>query len=1017
MRGDLINMKKITVGWLLKNNHTTLTVLLAFLLLSSTMIFPIAAEDNGTVDLKFVGIFGITGDLREGSEHIIKATIINDGTKNITLPFIVSLIVDGKLVPESNVTLAGLIKQKPTEVNITWQATLGDHTLTVFVDYGNIIDFETEENNNYQKRDITINERDTDLTFQPRKIYYPRTLRAAQNNTLYTNIINLGKNTTKKINVTFYVDGKWIQSHHIDGLSKNIEHNISFQWKPATHGTYNLNITIDPLDSISNEYNETNNFLEKTVVVNVAYLKWWNSSWHYRKFYDIIGEGNISVDVNFSAYLTDLGIPEKTIENDTITIIRYHKNGTLEEPVTNYTYNETSQKITWHAQNAYYCIYFDVKENIGTRKPTSPIPFMNASGNPQLLLTAPPEGWQIIQNTELPLYFEPEDTFVFSYTSICYANQLFADFYFNETLEDTVDFETEDNLSWTVSYELPRQRGDWTMQIKAEDHAGYQPERITNTFYVGYPDLIMDSIQFTPAVTEEDPFYQGSQLTITATTHSDNTSVENVNITLFIDDQYIASYDNVTVNETTPTTVTFKHDFNQIGTFNISVQIDPADEIEELTINEDNNEQWKLLTVHGIPDLLIEGIYLKNQTVDEGDPVTVSTVITNAGTGNATNYQVALHFEQHDDEIMEYADPKSSTTFTVNINESKNISLIWSSAEFGNEQYKGKWITGIQIIIADNKPVQKPWHNSRELYKPRLTVRPEEKISPKITLGTIPDHEQFETVLINPQITDQSGIKKVQLTIKNPNNKVLRQELTMSTNNYYPYEYTDTSIIGTYNLTITAWDNSIYSEQTAATINRLFRIIPDQTPPTFEYSGVSPATQLPEKNLLFTCIISDLTEIKTVMLTIEDYNGTIEQHSMSKTTNKGKYTFTTSYELVGKYTYTISAEDKEKNPATTEEKHFWITPDLNDTDNDGIPDWWEAKYGLDLHNPTDAENDNDNDGYTNIEEYKRGTNPLKSVASISELLKNLEQNSAYLAASLIFFIVLVLLAIYFYRRQ
>jgi uncharacterized repeat protein (TIGR01451 family) len=46
-----------------------------------------------------------------------------------------------------------------------------------------------------------------------------------------------------------------------------------------------------------------------------------------------------------------------------------------------------------------------------------------------------------------------------------------------------------------------------------------------------------------------------------------------------------------------------------------------------------------------------------------------------------------------------------------------------------------------------------------------------------------------------------------------------------------------------------------------------------------------------------------------------------------------------------------------------------------DTDSDGIPDWWEAKNGLDPNNPLDASQDSDHDGLTNLQEYQRGTDP------------------------------------------
>ncbi|GHV58874.1 hypothetical protein FACS1894182_12090 [Bacteroidia bacterium] len=50
-----------------------------------------------------------------------------------------------------------------------------------------------------------------------------------------------------------------------------------------------------------------------------------------------------------------------------------------------------------------------------------------------------------------------------------------------------------------------------------------------------------------------------------------------------------------------------------------------------------------------------------------------------------------------------------------------------------------------------------------------------------------------------------------------------------------------------------------------------------------------------------------------------------------------------------------------------------------DSDNDGIPDAWEKKYGLNPNDPTDAVKDLNGDGYTNIEKYINGIDPTKKV--------------------------------------
>jgi hypothetical protein len=49
-----------------------------------------------------------------------------------------------------------------------------------------------------------------------------------------------------------------------------------------------------------------------------------------------------------------------------------------------------------------------------------------------------------------------------------------------------------------------------------------------------------------------------------------------------------------------------------------------------------------------------------------------------------------------------------------------------------------------------------------------------------------------------------------------------------------------------------------------------------------------------------------------------------------------------------------------------------------DSDDDGMPDSWERRHGLNPHDPTDGSADKDGNGYTNLEEYLNSIRPSKS---------------------------------------
>lgn len=51
---------------------------------------------------------------------------------------------------------------------------------------------------------------------------------------------------------------------------------------------------------------------------------------------------------------------------------------------------------------------------------------------------------------------------------------------------------------------------------------------------------------------------------------------------------------------------------------------------------------------------------------------------------------------------------------------------------------------------------------------------------------------------------------------------------------------------------------------------------------------------------------------------------------------------------------------------------------VHDSDNDGMPDDWESRYGLNPNDPADAELDKDGDAFTNLEEFLAKTDPTSA---------------------------------------
>jgi len=72
----------------------------------------------------------------------------------------------------------------------------------------------------------------------------------------------------------------------------------------------------------------------------------------------------------------------------------------------------------------------------------------------------------------------------------------------------------------------------------------------------------------------------------------------------------------------------------------------------------------------------------------------------------------------------------------------------------------------------------------------------------------------------------------------------------------------------------------------------------------------------------------------------------------------------------------LAIEDTDRDGIPDEQDSF-----PGDFDNDGMSDEWEMMFGLRFDSATDAQEDLDNDGISNLEEFNQGTDPTLSDVS------------------------------------
>ena len=997
------------------------------LLFSSAINITTIADDPLLPDLKPYSL-EIPDPVEYGKEIKMIFRIINSGTENVSFAEIieVGLFLDSDETPVAiNSTNSGLDIGNTTYVNISWTPTIADgeaHTLTIIVNYNQLIE-ESSYSNNIWTFQLVLPEESTAL--QVIDVDVPDNLVVGEKANIFATIKNNGQDTDKDIFIKLNSseDGEIQTIVKKDGLDEDETYEVSFGWTPLHFGSQSITVDV----GIGNASHDVE---EISVNVGVGELEWWNDSWHYRYFLIVTGVGNVSQFLNFTELLDNIGIVSETFEDDTIRIIRYSNDGKVADEVSVYKFNESAGynslinatgdliwNITDNSDEKYYCVYFDVEINPGIRTSVSETNSIEESGN-ATASNGFAEGWQI--NIQEPidggytLILDPIDIHVVTDAKAQSATA-FIFLTDNESHNFTLVLtDNEGQTNWVYNDFYFDEEGNWTIRVSSLDDAGYIPFVAEHDFLVGKPDLELINISIETDWAANEVIYKDNTINITANVISHDANVEDVNITVSIvnksnDLEVYADTLTLTLIKEEVAHVYFEWCADIAGDFKIIVTVDSSNEVDES--DESNNEGNLSITVNEWPDLKVKDIILPNGKIMEFEEVIFEVEIENKGLGNASDYFVKLYIEEAPSDglrIMKYEDEKDSKKISIDANSNETVTLTWDSSE------SGIWLIGVKILVEDGQR-DSNLLNNHMLSETNLIVRSYEKNKPDISNVKIEPsrQEQGGHITIYADVTDDTGLEYVYINITDPLGESFKGSMIRTTGDEFKYDFYETSEAGKYLFTIEAIDLSIH--QNIKTYNSNFTIIQDKTDPVVSYYGAEPYIQLIKDDVTISCIVTDNTIIETVTVTIKPPNDNEYVENM-KLSSGGKYEYTDTYNIGGKYTYEILIIDGAGNWVKTDKAIFWVTRNKDDTDNDGMPDDWEKRYGLDPYDSTDGGKDMDGDGYTNLKEYQIGTHPQKDIF-LQNVAYRVKENAWYIVSSIVLFLIILIFARYGTRRK
>ncbi|MEF8879411.1 MAG: CARDB domain-containing protein [Candidatus Thermoplasmatota archaeon] len=830
---------------------------------------------------------------------------------------------------------------------------------------------------------------------------------------------NISRNDT--ISIIFSVGNKNISTiDYNKGLKSGENCSINVSWEPSVFGGRNLRFVM--------KYNNTRyDNKSRHIFVEPYRLPWWDNNWHYRSFVRVNSSGNISYFFNFTKLLNNkIGVENNVFENQTLRIIQYGSDGTIStNPVVKkFCFNETSSfdnqtnaagYLSWNTSNFeegdFYAIYFDVKNNTGIRGSINETYNMSISKNVSVTNESVfTEGWWARVSSPIEnSYYASNQSIIFYAATPSKIKQANINLFYNDTKSHCSELKNvENNVSWKKKIDVFNKTGSWNVNFSFMDDAGYVFNDSCK-FYVETTDITFSDVNISTDYQPTSPkVYLGDTVFLKASIKSFNARVSDLKIELLIDDQNV---------ETKKTDIHHKHNDekgiwwsqdivfewkpDEIRVYNYTLRLDPDDELRET--NESNNHIQGNITVHEWPDMGIKKITVSSKSVFIEEKIDVSVSVENYSPYLASKYKLSLYSAQHSD-VFDFNNSYSKKTVSLEPGEQKTFNFKWMSQNAGKWKLAGK-------IETNNTKKDSYIDNNLMIYSGFINIYG--KSAPNIILTDVASRRVGEPITISALVSDEDGVKSVKIDAYTPDDSlcVNNQSMIPGGDNNFSFVLKP-SMAGVYSYKIKAVDNSYISNK--AVKQSTFRVL-DDTAPSFLFYEIKPEVQLVDEEIKAECIVFDNTELKNVEIKIYSRGELVEEKNLAMD-EQGKYVYSTSFSTPNRYRIWFEAVDDTGNHVTSPAKYLWITTDLSDTDNDGMPDWWEEKYGFNPKNSLDAEVDYDGDGLSNLEEYKAEGDPTEKVV-LENMLYRVKGGFSFLVFSTLMMLVLLFLSYYGYRKR